>query len=102
MSALRLTLPESLLSGATAATYTQQTRYGVPAPALRAAQLITGMPVTWQTLPRTRGGQLQGSEASLALQKSSDARVLGLARDIIRTQADEMYAYRQWLIQRGF
>ncbi|OLV16416.1 DUF305 domain-containing protein [Deinococcus marmoris] len=40
--------------------------------------------------------------ASLALQKSSDARVLGLSRDIIRTQADEMYAYRQWLIKRGF
>jgi uncharacterized protein (DUF305 family) len=39
--------------------------------------------------------------ASLALRKSSDARVLGLARDIIRTQADEMYAYRQWLIKRG-
>jgi uncharacterized protein (DUF305 family) len=39
--------------------------------------------------------------ASLALQKSGDARVLGLARDIIRTQADEMYAYRQWLIKRG-
>ncbi|CAM3598989.1 DUF305 domain-containing protein [Deinococcus frigens] len=39
--------------------------------------------------------------ASLALQKSSDARVLGLARDIIRSQADEMYAYRQWLIKRG-
>ncbi|CAM3175451.1 DUF305 domain-containing protein [Deinococcus saxicola] len=40
--------------------------------------------------------------ASLALQKSSDTRVLGLARDIIRSQADEMYAYRQWLIKRGF
>ncbi len=40
--------------------------------------------------------------ANLALQKSSDARVLGLARDIIRSQADEMYAYRQWLIKRGF
>ncbi|GGO38174.1 DUF305 domain-containing protein [Deinococcus humi] len=39
--------------------------------------------------------------ASLALQKSSDARVLGLARDIIRTQANEMYVYRQWLIKRG-
>ena len=39
--------------------------------------------------------------ASLALQRSSDARVLGLARNIIRTQADEMYAYRQWLIKRG-
>ncbi|GGM19489.1 DUF305 domain-containing protein [Deinococcus aerophilus] len=39
--------------------------------------------------------------ANLALQRSSDARVLGLARDIIRTQADEMYAYRQWLIKRG-
>ncbi|AZI44415.1 DUF305 domain-containing protein [Deinococcus psychrotolerans] len=40
--------------------------------------------------------------ASLALQKSSDSRVLGLAHDIIRSQADEMYAYRQWLIKRGF
>lgn len=39
--------------------------------------------------------------ASVALQKSRDARVLTLARSIIRTQADEMYAYRQWLIKRG-
>lgn len=39
--------------------------------------------------------------ASLALQKSRDARVMGLARNIIRTQADEMYDYRQWLIKRG-
>ena len=39
--------------------------------------------------------------AALALQKSSDARVIKLARQIIRTQADEMYLYRQWLIKRG-
>ncbi|MDV6375719.1 DUF305 domain-containing protein, partial [Deinococcus arenicola] len=39
--------------------------------------------------------------ASLALQKSSNSRVLGLSHDIIRSQADEMYAYRQWLIKRG-
>lgn len=39
--------------------------------------------------------------ATLALQKSSDARVTKLAREIIRTQADEMYLYRQWLIKRG-
>lgn len=36
--------------------------------------------------------------ASLALQRGSDARVLQLAREILRTQADEMYAYRQWLL----
>lgn len=40
--------------------------------------------------------------ANVALQRSSDTRVLGLARNIIRTQADEMYAYRQWLLKRGF
>ncbi|GGL89631.1 hypothetical protein GCM10010840_29670 [Deinococcus aerolatus] len=39
--------------------------------------------------------------ANVALQRSTDTRVLGLARDIIRTQADEMYAYRQWLLKRG-
>ena len=39
--------------------------------------------------------------ATLALQKSSDARVTKLAREIIRIQADEMYLYRQWLIKRG-
>ena len=39
--------------------------------------------------------------ATLALQKSSDPRVTKLAREIIRTQADEMYLYRQWLIKRG-
>lgn len=38
--------------------------------------------------------------ARVALQNSDDARVLKLAREIIRTQADEMYAYRQWLLKR--
>ncbi|MGY2895073.1 DUF305 domain-containing protein [Deinococcus sp. UYEF24] len=41
------------------------------------------------------------SMANLALQKSSDPRILTLAHGIIRSQADEMYAYRQWLIKRG-
>lgn len=41
------------------------------------------------------------SMANLALQNSDDARVLSLSRDIIRTQADEMYAYKQWLLKRG-
>ncbi|OWL95424.1 DUF305 domain-containing protein [Deinococcus indicus] len=35
--------------------------------------------------------------ANLALQKSSDARVLKLSRDIIKAQADEMYAFKLWL-----
>ncbi|EYB67245.1 hypothetical protein DEIPH_ctg046orf0047 [Deinococcus phoenicis] len=39
--------------------------------------------------------------ANLALQKSSDPRVLKLSRDIIKAQADEMYTYRQWLARRG-
>ena len=39
--------------------------------------------------------------ASLALQRSSDTHVLTLAHGILRSQADEMYAYRQWLIKRG-
>ncbi|GMA14692.1 DUF305 domain-containing protein [Deinococcus metallilatus] len=39
--------------------------------------------------------------ASLALQRSNDPRVLKLSRDIIQAQADEMYAYRQWLARRG-
>lgn len=38
--------------------------------------------------------------ASLALQKSSDARVLGLARDIVRAQATEMHDFRTWLVKR--
>lgn len=39
--------------------------------------------------------------ANLALQKSNDPRVQKLSRDIIKAQANEMYAYRQWLIKRG-
>ncbi|GGR51165.1 hypothetical protein GCM10008959_10690 [Deinococcus seoulensis] len=35
--------------------------------------------------------------ANLALQRSSDARVLKLSRDIIKAQADEMYAFKLWL-----
>lgn len=38
--------------------------------------------------------------ANLALQKSSDARVLKLSRDIIKAQADEMYAFKGWLAKR--
>ncbi|ADV65972.1 DUF305 domain-containing protein [Deinococcus maricopensis] len=38
--------------------------------------------------------------ANLALQKSSDARVLKLSRSIIRAQADEMYAFRLWRAPR--
>jgi len=39
--------------------------------------------------------------AILALQKSADARVLALSRDIIRAQATELYDYRMWLAQRA-
>lgn len=39
--------------------------------------------------------------AQLALEKSSDARVLGLARDIVTAQAGEMYDFRLWLTKRG-
>lgn len=35
--------------------------------------------------------------ANLALQKSSNASVLKLARDIIRSQAQEMYDFQLWL-----
>ena len=35
--------------------------------------------------------------ANLAMQKSSDSRVLKLSRDIIKAQADEMYAFKLWL-----
>ncbi|WP_104992361.1 DUF305 domain-containing protein [Deinococcus sp. NW-56] len=38
--------------------------------------------------------------ANLALQKSGDARVLRLSRDIIKAQADEMYAFKGWLARR--
>ncbi|GGR92556.1 DUF305 domain-containing protein [Deinococcus sedimenti] len=34
-----------------------------------------------------------------ALQRSSDARVLKLSRDIVRAQAEEMYQYRLWLLR---
>ncbi|WP_415791179.1 hypothetical protein [Deinococcus saxicola] len=66
MSALRLTLPALLLPGATAATYTQQTSYGVPAPLIRAAQLKAGTPSTWQALPQVTGGMMQGAEVRAA------------------------------------
>ena len=37
---------------------------------------------------------------NLALQYSDNANVLKLAREIIRTQASEMYDYKQWLLKR--
>lgn len=39
--------------------------------------------------------------ANMALEKSSDARVLKLSRDIVRAQAQEMYDFRTWLMKRG-
>lgn len=38
--------------------------------------------------------------ATVALQKSNDDRVLKLSRDIIKAQADEMYAFKSWLAKR--
>ena len=37
----------------------------------------------------------------MALEKTSDPRVLKLARDIVRAQAQEMYDFRTWLMKRG-
>lgn len=39
--------------------------------------------------------------ANMALEKTSDPRVLKLARDIVRAQAQEMYDFRTWLMKRG-
>lgn len=39
--------------------------------------------------------------ANLALQRSSDERVLKLSRDIVKAQADEMYAFKVWLSKSG-
>jgi len=39
--------------------------------------------------------------ATLALQKTSDARVLKLARDIVRDQATEVHDFRTWLMKKG-
>lgn len=39
--------------------------------------------------------------AVLALRQSNDERVLALSREIIRTQASEMYDYRMWLARRA-
>ncbi len=39
--------------------------------------------------------------ATLALQKSGDARVLKLARDIVRAQATEVHDFRTWLMNKG-
>ncbi|WP_415791363.1 hypothetical protein [Deinococcus saxicola] len=65
-TALRLTLPAALLSGAMAAPYTQQTSYGVPAPLVRAVQLNASVPSTWQALPQMTGGRIQGGEVRVA------------------------------------
>ena len=39
--------------------------------------------------------------ANLAMQKSTDDRVRKLSRDIIRAQADEMYAFKTWLAKNA-
>lgn len=39
--------------------------------------------------------------ANMALEKTSDPRVLKLARDIVRAQAQEMYDFRTWLMKRN-
>ncbi|GGO39783.1 hypothetical protein GCM10008949_48330 [Deinococcus humi] len=50
----------------------------------------------WKALPHHASAI---DRASLALHKSGEGRVLGLARNIIPTQANAMYPYRQWLIK---
>jgi len=39
--------------------------------------------------------------AGLAMSRSDDGRLLKLSRDIVRAQADEMYAFRVWLAKNA-
>ena len=55
-----------LVSGASAAPYTQQTSFGAPVPSVRLAQGQTGVPSTWQTLPEKNGNLLESAVVEVA------------------------------------
>ena len=44
--------------------------------------------------------QVQVHMAKMALEKSTDAQVLKLSRDIVVAQAGEMYDFQTWLSRR--
>lgn len=50
-----------LACAAQAAPYTQQTSFGTPAPAIRAAQGRASGPASWQALPPLRAGRLESA-----------------------------------------
>ena len=50
-----------LVSVAAAAPYAQQTSFGTPAPAIRAAQAQTSVQATWQALPPLQEGRLESA-----------------------------------------
>ena len=50
-----------VVSGASAASYTQQTSFGMPVPSIRLAQRQTGVPSTWQALPERKGNLLESA-----------------------------------------
>ncbi|WP_216328925.1 C39 family peptidase [Deinococcus aestuarii] len=67
MKCSRTLLPGLLLSGlAAAAPYAQQTSFGTPSPAVRAAQARAGVPATWQALPPLQAGRLESAAVTVA------------------------------------
>lgn len=55
-----------LSSGASAASYTQQTGFGVPATSIRLAQQQTSVLSTWQALPGRKGDTLESAPVKVA------------------------------------
>ncbi|GAA5512370.1 hypothetical protein Dcar01_01084 [Deinococcus carri] len=60
-------LPGLLLaSAATGAPYAQQTSFGQASSLIQAAQAQTSVPASWQPLPESRGGRLEGPVVEVA------------------------------------
>ena len=55
-----------LTTTASAAPYSQQTSFGVPAPLIQAAQVGAGLPASWEALPPLQQGRLESRVVEVA------------------------------------
>ncbi|WP_295814184.1 peptidase C39 family protein [uncultured Deinococcus sp.] len=66
MSSRRLVSFLLLTTTASAAPYSQQTSFGVPAPLIQAAQVGAGLPASWEALPPLQQGRLESRVVEVA------------------------------------
>lgn len=93
-----------LATTASAASYSQQTSFGVPAPLIQAAQAGAGLPASWEALPPLQQGRLESRVVAVAPfdELIPSWNVTGTATSPLKVEVRVRRADGQWTPYTGF